>query len=58
MCEAPSKLHMHHMVKVDTIVFDIVMGWEHLKHPPPPHHHRLVSCLKYPGLDKDIKLIY
>ena len=55
MCEAPSKLHMHHMVKVDTIVFDIVMGWEHLKHP---HHHRLVSCLKYPGLDKDIKLIY
>ena len=26
MCETPGKMHMHDMVKIDTIVFEIVGG--------------------------------
>ena len=31
----PSKMHMYDMVKIDTIVFEIVGGWVALKAPPP-----------------------
>ena len=40
MPETPGKIHMHDMVKIDTIVFEIVGGGGLLKHP------RIVSCLK------------
>ena len=47
MLKTPNKMHLYDVVKVDTIVFDIVMG-EDFKAPPP----RIVSCLKYPGSDR------
>ena len=36
MRETPSKIHMHDMVTIDTIVFEIVGGGDLLKPPPPP----------------------
>ena len=33
MSKTPSKMHMYDMVKIDTIVFEIVGGF--LKPPPP-----------------------
>ena len=51
MRETPSKMHMHDMGKIDTIVFEIVGGGG-FKDPPP----RIVNCLKYPGLDRVKKL--
>ena len=47
MPKAPSKMHMYDMVKIDTIVFEIVGGGGLLK--PPPW---IVCCLKYPGSDR------
>ena len=38
MPETPSKMHKHAMVKIDTIIFEIVA---------PPPSPRIVSCLKY-----------
>ena len=45
MPKTPGKMHMYDMVKIDTIVFDIVVG---AFNPPP----LIVSCLKYPGSDR------
>ena len=35
MRETPSKMHMYDMVKIDTILFEIV-GGRAIKAPPPP----------------------
>ena len=43
MPRTPGKMHMYDMVKIDTIVFEIVGGGGGLLKPPPP---RIVSCLK------------
>ena len=42
MPKTPGEMHMYDMVKIDTIVFEIVGGA--FKAPPPPP--RIVSCLK------------
>ena len=47
MPKTHSKLHMYNMVKINTIVFEIVEGRGAFKAPP-----RVVSCLKYPGSDR------
>ena len=55
MPKTPSKItkrHMYDMVKIDTIVFEIVGGGEAFKAPL-----RIVSCLKYPGLDRIVIVI-
>ena len=49
MPKTSSKMNMYDMVKIDTIVFEIVGGGG-LKSPPP----RIVSCLKYLGSDRVI----
>ena len=36
MPKTPGKIHMYDMVKIDTIVFEIVGGGGLLKPPPPP----------------------
>ena len=36
MSETPGKMHMYEMVKINTIVFEIVGGWVAFKAPPPP----------------------
>ena len=36
MSKTPGKMHMYDMVKIDTIVFEIVGGGGGLKPPPPP----------------------
>ena len=37
MPKTPSKMHMYDMMKIDTIVFEIVGGWGGaFKVPPPP----------------------
>ena len=41
MPKTPDKMHMYDMLKIDTIVFEIVGGAGLLKPPP-----RIVSCLK------------
>ena len=46
--KTPSEIHMYDMVKIETIVFEIV-GRGAFKAPPP----WIVSCLKYPGSDRD-----
>ena len=48
MPRSPSKMHMYDMVKIDTIVYEIVEGL--LKSPPAPPG--IVSCLKHPGSDR------
>ena len=48
MRQRPGQMHMHDMVTIDTIVFEIVGGGL-LKPPPPP---RFVNFLKYPGSDR------
>ena len=53
MPKTPSKMHMYDMMKIDTIVFEIVGGGG-LKAPP----HRIVSSLKHPGLDRVKYLCY
>ena len=45
MPKTPGKMHMYDVVKIDTIVCEIV-GRGTFKAPP---HPRIVSCLKYPG---------
>ena len=35
MPKTPGKMHMYDMVKIDTIVFEIVGGGVLLKSPPP-----------------------
>ena len=35
MPETPGKMHMHNMVKIDTLVFEIVGGGGAFKAPPP-----------------------
>ena len=40
MPKTPGQIHMYDMVKIDTIVFEIVGGA--FKAPPP----RIVNCLK------------
>ena len=47
MPKTPGKMHMYDMVKIDTLVFEIVGGGA-FKSPPP----RIVSCLKQPGSDR------
>ena len=42
MPKTPGKIHMCDMVKIDTIVFEIVGGVGAFKAPPP----RIVNCLK------------
>ena len=49
MRKTPSKMHMHGMVTIDTIVFEIVPC-----NPPPPP--RIVNFLKYPGSDNVNKI--
>ena len=49
-------MHMYDMVKIDTIVFEIVVGEGGGVGGP-----RIVICLKYPGSDRVkgcIKLLY
>ena len=36
MPKTPGKIHMYDMVKIDTIVFEIVGGGGGLLKPPPP----------------------
>ena len=36
MPKTPGKMHMYDMVKIDTIVFEIVGGGGAFKDPPPP----------------------
>ena len=36
MPKTPGKMHMYDMVKIDTIVFEIVGGGAAFKAPPPP----------------------
>ena len=36
MPKTPGKMHMYDMVKIDTIVFEIVGGGGGLLKPPPP----------------------
>ena len=36
MSKTPGKTHMYDMVKIDTIVFEIVGGGGAFKAPPPP----------------------
>ena len=43
MPKTPGKMHMYDMVKIDTIVFEIVGGGGGLLKPLPP---QIVSCLK------------
>ena len=47
MPKTPGKMHMYDMVKIDTIVFEIVWGGGAFKALPS----RIVSCLKWPGSD-------
>ena len=49
MPKTPSKMHMYDMVKIDTIVFEIVGGGGGIKAPPPGW---IVSCLYYPGSNR------
>ena len=42
MPETPGKMHIYDMVKIDTILFEIVGGGVGLLNPPP----RIVNCLK------------
>ena len=49
MPKTPSKRHMYDMVKIDTIVFEIVGGGGGAFKDTSP---RIVSCLKYPGSDR------
>ena len=42
MPKTPGKIHMYDMVKIDTIVFEIVGGGGAFK----PHGPRIVNCLK------------
>ena len=53
MCKKPGKMYMHDMVKIDTIVFEIVGGGGVYKAPPP----RRVNCPKYPGWNRVNKYI-
>ena len=46
MCQTPGQMHMHDMVTIDTIVFEIVGGGEAFKAP------RIANFLKYPGSDR------
>ena len=53
--ETPCKIHMHVMVTINTIVFEIVGGGgainaNHLHPPPPPP--QIVNFFKYPGLGR------
>ena len=50
--KTPGKMHMYDMVKIGTIVFEIVRGGAFKAHP------RIVSCLKYPGSDRVKKRAY
>ena len=36
MPKTPSKMHMYDVVKIDTIVFEILGGGGAFKEPPPP----------------------
>ena len=36
MPETPGKMHMYDIVKIDTIVFEIVGGWAFKAPSPPP----------------------
>ena len=49
MPKTPSKMHMYDMVKIDTIVFEIVGGGGGAFKALLP---RIVSCLKHPGSDR------
>ena len=46
MLKTPGQIHLYIMVKIDTIVFEIVGGA--FKATPP----RIVNCLKWPGSDR------
>ena len=50
MRQTPGQMHMHDMVTVATIVFEIIEGGGLLKPSPP---HRIANFLKYPGSDRD-----
>ena len=43
MPETPGKIQMYDILKIDTIVFEIVGGGGGLLKPPPP---QIVNCLK------------
>ena len=45
MRETPSEMHMHDMVTIDTVDYEIVGGREGLLKSPPP---RIVNLLEYP----------
>ena len=49
MPKTPGKMRMNNMVKIDTIVFEIVGGGGRRFKAPPPDRY---SCLKYPGSDR------
>ena len=46
MPKTPSEMHIYDMVKIDTIVFEII--GRAFKATPPP---RIVICLQHPGSD-------
>ena len=49
MHKTPTRMHMHDIVKIDTMVFQIVGGRGAFDTPPPP---RIVNCLKYAVSDR------
>ena len=49
MPKTPRKMHIYDIVKIDTMIFEIVWGGV-FKAPPPL---RIVSYLKYTGSDRD-----
>ena len=49
MPKTPGKMHMYDMVKIDTIVFEIVWGGGGWFKAPSS---RIISCLKWPGSDR------
>ena len=53
MPKTPSKMHMYDMMKIDTIVFEIVEGGGGGLKPP-----RIVSCLKHPGSESESQSEY
>ena len=57
MPKTPGKMHMYDMVKIDTIVFEIIGGGGLLKPPPPPPDCSLSEIARSLSCPKKIRQI-